>query len=149
MEIAYASKIPLKAISRSLKGTDEDSNVQDALRVLDIVLRQQAANRYIFGSIPVRIYYHLFLFLRPVGSWMDRGCLLVRQSFFHDDSRNFTNVGGGALGVKGFHSSFRPTQGGLSLNMGIDAFFPKFPSVRLLFYLLPNLLSFMKMCRQQ
>lgn len=47
VEIAYASKIPLKAISCSLKGTDEDCNVQDALRVLDIVLRQQAANRYI------------------------------------------------------------------------------------------------------
>lgn len=49
---------------------------------------------------------------------MHRGCLLVRQSFFHDDSRNFTDVGGGVKGVRGFHSSFRPTQGGLSLNMG-------------------------------
>jgi eukaryotic translation initiation factor 2C len=47
-----------------------------------------------------------------------RGCLLVRQSFFHDDSRNFNDVGGGVTGVKGFHSSFRTTQGGLSLNMG-------------------------------
>ncbi|KAI4363779.1 hypothetical protein MLD38_019952 [Melastoma candidum] len=93
VEIAYASKIPLKAISHSLKGSDVDSNVQDALRVLDIVLRQQAANR---------------------------GCLLVRQSFFHDDSRNFTNVGGGAIAVRGFHSSFRPTQGGLSLNMDVS-----------------------------
>jgi eukaryotic translation initiation factor 2C len=43
---------------------------------------------------------------------------LVRQSFFHDDSRNFNDVGGGVTGVKGFHSSFRTTQGGLSLNMG-------------------------------
>lgn len=48
-----------------------------------------------------------------------RGCLLVRQSFFHDDSRNFADVGGGVTGVRGFHSSFRPTQAGLSLNMGI------------------------------
>ena len=47
-----------------------------------------------------------------------RGCLLVRQSFFHDDSRNFTDVGGGVTGCRGFHSSFRPTHGGLSLNMG-------------------------------
>lgn len=46
------------------------------------------------------------------------GCLLVRQSFFHDDSRMFTDVGGGVRGVRGFYSSFRPTLGGLSLNMG-------------------------------
>ncbi|KAJ6343346.1 hypothetical protein OIU76_005149 [Salix suchowensis] len=50
----------------------------------------------------------------------NRGCLLVRQSFFHDDSRNFNDVGGGVTGVKGFHSSFRTTQGGLSLNMDVS-----------------------------
>jgi hypothetical protein len=50
-----------------------------------------------------------------------RGCLLVRQSFFHDDSKNFIDVGGGVTGVRGFHSSFRLTQGGLSLNMGRNA----------------------------
>lgn len=50
--------------------------------------------------------------------WACRGCLLVRQSFFHDDSRNLVDVGGGVSGIRGFHSSFRPTQGGLSLNMG-------------------------------
>lgn len=47
-----------------------------------------------------------------------RGCLLVRQSFFHDDSNNLVDVGGGVCGLRGFHSSFRPTQAGLSLNMG-------------------------------
>lgn len=46
---------------------------------------------------------------------------MVRQSFFHDDSRNFNDVGGGVTGVQGFHSSFRLTQGGLSLNMGRTA----------------------------
>lgn len=51
-----------------------------------------------------------------------RGCLLVRQSFFHDDSRHFTDVGGGVTGCRGFHSSFRTTQGGLSLNMGITCY---------------------------
>lgn len=47
-----------------------------------------------------------------------RGCLLVRQSFFHRDRGNFTQIGGGVLGCRGFHSSFRATQGGLSLNVG-------------------------------
>ncbi|KAL6975662.1 Protein argonaute 16 [Sarracenia purpurea var. burkii] len=91
VEISYAAKIPLKSISLALNGSRVES-VQDALRVLDIALRQQAANR---------------------------GCLLVRQSFFYDDSRNFTDVGGGITACRGFHSSFRPTHGGLSLNMGI------------------------------
>ncbi|KAL0400198.1 UNVERIFIED_CONTAM: protein argonaute 16 [Sesamum radiatum] len=92
VEISYAAKIPLKTISLALQGA-ETEKVQDALRVLDIILRQQAAKR---------------------------GCLLVRQSFFHDDSRMFTDVGGGVTGVRGFHSSFRPTHGGLSLNIDVS-----------------------------
>ncbi|KAJ6674629.1 PROTEIN ARGONAUTE 6 [Salix viminalis] len=93
VEISYAAKIPLNSIALALKGIEIDNSTQDALRVLDIILRQHAANR---------------------------GCLLVRQSFFHDDSRNFNDVGGGVTGVKGFHSSFRTTQGGLSLNMDVS-----------------------------
>ncbi|CAN1124269.1 Protein argonaute 16 [Linum perenne] len=94
IEISYAAKIPLKPVVLALKGTEEDSSdIQDALRVLDIILRQQAASR---------------------------GCLLVRQSFFHDDSRNYTDVGEGVSGLRGFHSSFRTTQGGLSLNMDVS-----------------------------
>ncbi|KAL9453733.1 hypothetical protein AB3S75_009356 [Citrus x aurantiifolia] len=92
VEISFSTKIPLRSIALALKGNEVD-NTQDALRVLDIVLRQQAANR---------------------------GCLLVRQSFFHDDSRNLVDVGGGVSGIRGFHSSFRPTQGGLSLNMDVS-----------------------------
>ncbi|KDP30816.1 hypothetical protein JCGZ_13759 [Jatropha curcas] len=93
VEISYATKIPLKSIAQALKGTEADNSTQDALRVLDIILRQQAANR---------------------------GCLLVRQSFFHDDRMNFTDIGGGVTGLRGFHSSFRTTQGGLSLNMDVS-----------------------------
>lgn len=48
-----------------------------------------------------------------------RGCLLVRQSFFHDDPRNFTDIGGSVTRCQGLYSSFRATHGGLSLNMGI------------------------------
>lgn len=44
VEISYAAKIPLMSVARLLKGTEVD-NSQDALRVLDIVLRQQAASR--------------------------------------------------------------------------------------------------------
>ena len=47
-----------------------------------------------------------------------RGCLLVRQSFFSNEPKSFCDVGGGVLACKGFHSSFRATQSGLSLNIG-------------------------------
>ncbi|KAE9460661.1 hypothetical protein C3L33_07405, partial [Rhododendron williamsianum] len=40
------------------------------------------------------------------------------SSFFHDDLRNLTDVGGSVTSCWGFHASFRPTHGGLSLNMG-------------------------------
>ncbi|XP_010556972.1 PREDICTED: protein argonaute 6 [Tarenaya hassleriana] len=90
VQIHFATKIPLKTVFCTLKGADGmDKSTQDALRVLDIVLRQHAAKR---------------------------GCLLVRQSFF-SDTRHSVDVGGGVTGIRGFHSSFRPTHGGLSLNI--------------------------------
>ncbi|GER39342.1 argonaute family protein [Striga asiatica] len=92
VEISYAAKIPMQAIANALRG-QETENSMEALRVLDIILRQHAAKQ---------------------------GCLLVRQSFFHNDPKNFADVGGGVLGCRGFHSSFRTTQGGLSLNIDVS-----------------------------
>lgn len=92
VEISFAAKIPMQAIANALRG-QESENFQEAVRVLDIILRQHAAKQ---------------------------GCLLVRQSFFHGDPRNFADVGGGVLGCRGFHSSFRTTQGGLSLNIDVS-----------------------------
>lgn len=92
VEISYAAKIPMRAIADALRG-QESENSQEALRVLDIILRQHAAKQ---------------------------GCLLVRQSFFHNNPKNFADVGGGVLGCRGFHSSFRATQGGLSLNIDVS-----------------------------
>ncbi|CAN0923207.1 Protein argonaute 4 [Linum grandiflorum] len=92
VQLNFAAKIPMKAIASALKGI-ETENSQEALRVLDIILRQHAAKQ---------------------------GCLLVRQSFFHNDPKNFVDLGGGVLGCRGFHSSFRTTQGGLSLNIDVS-----------------------------
>ncbi|XP_048599034.1 protein argonaute 9-like [Brassica napus] len=89
VEISYAARIPMQAIASALQGKETDY-LQDAIRVLDVILRQSAARQ---------------------------GCLLVRQSFFHNDVQNFVHIGGGVTGVRGFHSSFRTTQGGLSLNI--------------------------------
>ncbi|MCI40958.1 protein argonaute 4-like, partial [Trifolium medium] len=73
VEISFASKIPLQAIVNALKG-HETKNYQEAIRVLDIILRQRSAKQ---------------------------GCLLVCQNFFHNDHKNFTDVGGGVLGFRG------------------------------------------------
>ncbi|CAN0914378.1 Protein argonaute 16, partial [Linum grandiflorum] len=46
IEISYAAKIPLKPVVFALKGSEAgNSDIQDPLRVLDIILRQQAASR--------------------------------------------------------------------------------------------------------
>lgn len=92
VQISFAAKIPTQAIANALRG-QETENSMEALRVLDIILRQHAAKQ---------------------------GCLLVRQSFFHNDPKNFVDIGGGVLGCRGFHSSFRTTQGGLSLNVDVS-----------------------------
>ncbi|KAF1001742.1 hypothetical protein AG4045_010740 [Apium graveolens] len=42
------------------------------------------------------------------------------KSFFHDDSRMLTSVGGGVSSCRGLHSSFHSTQGGLSLNLDVS-----------------------------
>ncbi|XP_047058374.1 protein argonaute 4A-like [Lolium rigidum] len=84
VEIAIAStsaaRIPMSAIA------------QEAIRVLDIILRQHSARQ---------------------------GCLLVKQSFFRCEFGSI-DLGGGVLGCRGFHSSFRPTQNGLSLNVDLS-----------------------------
>ncbi|XP_071724140.1 protein argonaute 4-like [Rutidosis leptorrhynchoides] len=92
VEFSFAAKIPMSAIGQALRG-QESENSFEALRVLDTILRQHSAKQ---------------------------GCLLVRQSFFHGDKGNYTDVGGGVLGCRGFHSSFRTTQGGLSLNIDVS-----------------------------
>uniref|UniRef100_A0ACD5YTA5 Uncharacterized protein n=1 Tax=Avena sativa TaxID=4498 RepID=A0ACD5YTA5_AVESA len=92
VELCYATKIPMAAIAQAIRG-QESENSLEALRVLDIILRQHSAKQ---------------------------GCLLVRQSFFHNNPDSFVDLGGGVMGCRGFHSSFRGTQSGLSLNVDVS-----------------------------
>ncbi|CAK8544867.1 unnamed protein product [Lathyrus sativus] len=57
VEISFAAKIPLQPIALALKGIESYANSQDALRVLDIILRQRATNRgcLLFPSYTRRI----------------------------------------------------------------------------------------------
>lgn len=92
VEINFAAKISMKSLEAVLRG-DLSDKCQDALRVLDIILRQHAARK---------------------------NFLLVRQSFFHWSFAPLVDLGGGVQGCKGYHVSFRPSQKGLSLNMDIS-----------------------------
>nr|XP_043632802.1 protein argonaute 4A-like [Erigeron canadensis] len=92
VKIRYATKIPIQVIFNALQGKDSEQ-FSEAVRVLDVLLRQHAAKQ---------------------------GCLLVRQCFFHNDPRNFVSLGGGVVGCRGFHSSFRAAQAGLTLNMDVS-----------------------------
>ncbi|VYS67499.1 unnamed protein product [Arabidopsis thaliana] len=85
-------EIPMEAIANALQGK-KTKHLLDAIRVMDCILSQNAARQ---------------------------GCLLVRQSFFHNDAKYFANIGEGVDCCKGFHSSFRTTQGGLSLNIDVS-----------------------------
>ncbi|KAL6565610.1 hypothetical protein OROHE_004665 [Orobanche hederae] len=80
--INFAAKIPLQAIANALCGQDSE-HFQEAVRVFDITLRQNV---------------------------VQKGCLLARQSFFHNEPRNFVNLGWWCS-CRGFHSSCSATQG--------------------------------------
>ncbi|KAL6009687.1 hypothetical protein ACLOJK_000116 [Asimina triloba] len=115
VEIRFAARIPMKAIANALRGQDSESS-QEALRVLDIILRQHAAKQYVNLAVDGLA----FISMSANNSNGCRGCLLVRQSFFHNEPRNFVDIGGGIAGCRGFHSSFRTSQGGLSLNIDVS-----------------------------
>jgi len=54
VELSFAAKIPMQSIAMALKGHDTE-NSQEALRVLDIILRQHAAKQYDF-LLPIFCY---------------------------------------------------------------------------------------------
>jgi hypothetical protein len=120
----------MSAISQALRG-QESEHTQEAIRVIDIILRQHSAKQYVIVScnsegIFYKYCWYYWRFLPcshslslTVSLFACRGCLLVRQSFFHNNPNNFVDLSGGVVGCRGFHSSFRATQSGLSLNIGL------------------------------
>ncbi|KAM0827937.1 hypothetical protein ACQ4PT_067874 [Festuca glaucescens] len=90
--VAGVLPMGVPVVLEAIRG-QESENSLEALRVLDIILRQHSAKQ---------------------------GCLLVRQSSFHNNPASFVDLGGGVMGCRGFHSSFRGTQSGLSLNVDVS-----------------------------
>ncbi|KAJ3684604.1 hypothetical protein LUZ61_013768 [Rhynchospora tenuis] len=91
VELKFNMKIPMSAIAQDMKG-HESENAQEALQVLDIIMRQHSAAQ---------------------------GFLLAHRSFFHNNPSNLIDLGGGVMGCHGFHCSFCTTQSGLSLNIDV------------------------------
>ncbi|KAK7372677.1 hypothetical protein VNO80_06064 [Phaseolus coccineus] len=89
VRVSFVSKIPLQAIVR---GQDSD-NYQEAIRVLDIILKQHAAKQC---------------------SW------LVPRFFLCKDQVEFYDLEEGISGLRRFNSRFRTTQSGLSLNIDVS-----------------------------
>ncbi|KAI3454374.1 hypothetical protein Pfo_011037 [Paulownia fortunei] len=91
VQMSFVSQISMQSLNDSKCGR----RLMDdrCLRVLDTILRQQASKQ---------------------------GCLVVRQSFFQNEPRNFIDLGGGIFGCRGFFSSFRALQGGLYLNHDVS-----------------------------
>ena len=58
VELCFAAKIPMSAIAMALKG-QESEHTQEAIRVIDIILRQHSAKQYVssynffFANLPI------------------------------------------------------------------------------------------------
>ncbi|KAH0454153.1 hypothetical protein IEQ34_016077 [Dendrobium chrysotoxum] len=112
VELSLVAEIPMQSIDHKTE------NSQEALRVLVIMLRQHAVKKYALQSDDICFMLKL-TFESQYLLYFCRGCHPVRRSFFHDNQSNYTDLGGGVIGCRGFHSSLRPVQGGLSLNIDV------------------------------
>ncbi|CAM6102407.1 unnamed protein product [Calypogeia fissa] len=92
VRFAHVATIDMHAINSVLRGERNDK-AQEGLRVLDIMLREHAAKR---------------------------DYLLLKENYFHPTLGPVENIGDGVVLWRGFHVSFRPTSGGLSLNFDIS-----------------------------
>jgi eukaryotic translation initiation factor 2C len=90
--IKLVARADLHHLGMFLEGKQSDAP-QEALQVLDIVLRELPTSRYI-----------------PVG-----------RSFYSPDIGKKQSLGDGLESWRGFYQSIRPTQMGLSLNIGVMA----------------------------
>lgn len=90
VKIEYAATVRMGAINAILSGQRND-RAQDALRVLDIVLKQHAASK---------------------------GYLLIKDNYF-STTFGVADIGEGVQTCRGYHVSFRPSLQGLSLNLDI------------------------------
>lgn len=91
INIKLVSDLDGKALSKYLskEGDDWVPIPQDYLHALDVVLRESSTEK----------------------------CIPVGRSLYSSSMGGTTDIGGGAIGLRGFFQSLRPTQQGLALNL--------------------------------
>eukprot|EP00249_Psilotum_nudum_P010610 c22645_g1_i2 orf=439-2946(-) len=92
VRVDFTSRISMRSILAVTQG-QQPKEAQDALRVLDVVLREHASSR---------------------------GYLLVRDSFFHSSLGKVGDIGEGVESWTGYDVSFKPTVSGLALNLDLS-----------------------------
>ncbi|KAJ7976861.1 Argonaute family protein [Quillaja saponaria] len=92
VSVRFASKADLHLLQEFLHGRQRDSP-HETIQVLDVVLRETPSNK----------------------------CTVVGRSFFSSSIGYRSEIGNGVECWKGFYTSLRPTQMGMSLNMDISA----------------------------
>lgn len=119
MVIKFSARADLHRLGEFLSGRQADAP-QEALQVLDIVLRELPTHRLLTCprfQLPI-------LWIIRMGSMINalfvcnRFCP-VGRSFYSPDLGRRQPLGEGLESWRGFYQSIRPTQMGLSLNIGI------------------------------
>ncbi|XP_059304049.1 protein argonaute 4B-like [Lycium ferocissimum] len=91
VQIKFVSDIPFQSMLDGPRGVKSGNN--EVLFALDTILQHSNAKR---------------------------NCLLLCQSYFPNEMKNFMDLTGGILGCRGFHSSFQSVQGGLFFNLDVS-----------------------------
>ncbi|KAL3512653.1 hypothetical protein ACH5RR_025370 [Cinchona calisaya] len=90
IQLRFVATISTQGITDA---ASERGGKHEGLKVLDTILRQHAANE---------------------------DYLVLRQSYFSNEPKNFLDLSGGIFGCRGFSSRFQAVQGGLFLNFDVS-----------------------------
>lgn len=119
MIIKFAARADLHHLGMFLQGRQADAP-QEALQVLDIVLRELPTSRYVLlspAAFPLLVLYPSFVLIVLYFRYCPVG-----RSFYSPDLGRRQPLGEGLESWRGFYQSIRPTQMGLSLNIGEPLF---------------------------
>lgn len=114
--IKFAANVSMHQLRELLSGKPVNTP-QEALNVMDIVLRELVAQRCILNLLRLLLFATIlsfcFLCFFCLFSYVSIGRFL-----YSPDLRKPQKLGGGLESWRGFYQSIRPTQMGLSLNVG-------------------------------
>lgn len=121
MAIKFAACADLHQLQEFIAGRQIDAP-QEALQVLDIVLRELSNQRCRFFFQAVVLHCAIpkldGLIMAGIAHGFSFRYVSVGRSFYSPDIRRPQHLGDGLQSWCGFYQSIRPTQMGLSLNIG-------------------------------